>query len=329
MDSTSLHTVAAAMVAKPKGILAMDESTGTIAKRFSDIGVENTEENRRRYREMLVTASGLGQRISGAIMFEETLFQETEAGVPFVECLRKEGIIPGIKVDMGLEKQPNGEELTKGLDDLKERLARYKAAGARFAKWRAVIRIGEGLPTEKNIAESARRLAAYAKACQDAGIVPIVEPEVLMDGDHTLARCEEVTRDTLKAVFRELAAAKVDLKGMVLKPNMIVPGKDGPEASAEEIAQRTVAVLKECVPKEVPGIAFLSGGIGDDDVTVYLNEMNKAARDLPWSLTFSFGRGLQRGALESFGKGDLAGGQKALLDRAKESSMAAMGTYRG
>jgi len=322
----SLHDVAQAMVAKPRGILAADESTGTCKKRFDSVGVECTEEHRRAYRGMLFTTDDIGTYISGVIMFSETLTQTTEDGVPFPHVQTRAHMIPGIKVDLGLDEQPNGEKLTKGLDDLPERLQEYKKHGAQFAKWRAVIMIGAGLPTAENIHESARRLAQYAKNCQDAGIVPIVEPEVLIDGDHSIERCAEVTRATLVAVFKELDAAGVDIKGMVLKPNMVVPGKDAKKATPEEVADATVTLFSDVLPDELPGVAFLSGGIGDEDVTLYLNAMNKRHKT-PWNLTFSFGRGLQRGALAAFGKGDLAKGQASLLERAKASSAATMGEY--
>jgi fructose-bisphosphate aldolase class I len=323
---SDLHEIAKAMVATPRGILAIDESTGTCAKRFAEAGIECTEETRRQYRELLVTTKGLGQYISGAILYKETLFQNASDGTPLVRCLERERVIPGIKVDEGLEKQPNGEELTKGLDTLAASLAKYKAAGARFSKWRAVIHIGQGIPTKENMHESARRLAAYAKECQRQGIVPITEPEVLMDGDHTIERCAHVTTDILMALFSELAKAGVDLKGMVLKPNMIAPGKEHAKATPAQVAEATLKVLKACVPKDVPGIAFLSGGIGDEDITRYLNTMAKLGPH-PWKLTFSFGRGLQRGALKAFAKGDIAGGQKELLARSRDSSLATQGKY--
>lgn len=322
-----LHTVAQAMVASPRGILAIDESTATCEKRFTELGLACTEETRREYRELLVTTKGLGKFISGAILYKETLFQKTAKGVPFVTRLEKENIFPGIKVDEGLEKQPNGEELTKGLETLKENLAKYKAAGAKFAKWRAVIHIEKDLPTKANLQESARRLAQYAKLCQEQGIVPIVEPEVLMEGNHTLERCKDVTRETLTTVFAELQRARVDLKGIVLKPNMVVPGSKAKKATPAQVAKATVDVLTACVPKDVAGIAFLSGGIGDEDVTAYLNEMHKLPGKLPWQLTFSFGRGLQRGALAQFAKDDVKQGQKELLARSRDSSLAAQGKY--
>ncbi len=315
------------MVAKPKGILAADESTGTMAKRLASVGMENTEENRRAYREMLFTTPGLGEYISGVIMFSETITQSTTEGVPFVKVLTDQGIIPGIKVDLGLEEQPNGEVLTRGLDDLVERVRDFVAQGALFAKWRAVIKISDKWPTPENIEESASRLARYAKICQEAGLVPIVEPEVLMEGDHDIGRCKEVTIQTLNATFTALRNIGVDPRGMVLKPNMVVPGKDAEKASPDTVASVTVDVLSTCLPDLLPGVAFLSGGIGDDDVTEYLNAMNKHHPGTPWNLTFSFGRGLQRPALAAFAEGDVKGGQGALLERAKASSDATLGKY--
>ncbi|MDD9953811.1 MAG: fructose-bisphosphate aldolase class I [Candidatus Woesearchaeota archaeon] len=320
---SDIETIAKQMVEKPRGILAMDESTGTAGKRLESVGKENTEENRRAYREMLVTTENLGEFVSGAIMFEETLFQETKEGKPFVDCLKERNIIPGIKIDQGLEG--DGEKVTKGLDGLPERLQKYYAQGARFTKWRAVIMISDEYPSDANIAESAKRLAQMAKDSQDAGMVPIVEPEVLMDGNHSLERCKEVTLKTQEATFAALKELGVNLKGMVLKPNMIVPGKEAEKASPEDVAAATVEVLKAHVPADVPGIAFLSGGIGDEDVTLYLNAMNKL--EAPWNLTFSFGRGLQRPALAAFAEGDVAKGQAALLERSKASSQATTGSY--
>lgn len=319
--------VAKRMVGKPRGILAMDESTGTATKRLEAVGLESTEETRRSYRQMLVTTEGLGKCISGAILFTETLAQQTDDGTGFAEALTKNDIIPGVKVDLGKDKTDTGEYVTKGLDGLAERLAEYKEQGAQFTKWRAVIVIGEGLPTAENTREDARRLAEYAKVCQQAGLVPIVEPEVLRDGEHGLERCAEVTRETLSIVFEELGKAGVSLSEMVLKPNMVTPGKDAEQVAAEEVARATVEVLRETVPADVPGIAFLSGGIGDDDVVAYLNAMNRLYSDLPWNLTFSFGRGLQREPLALYARGEYEAAQEKLLERAKASSDATVGKY--
>lgn len=326
------------MVQQPKGILAMDESTGTIGKRFQSVGVENTEENRRAYRELLVTAPGIEAHISGAILYEETLGQKTANGVPFAQALKQRGIAPGIKVDKGTKDLAGfpGEKITEGLDGLRERLAGFKAQGAEFAKWRAVITIdaAKGLPTKQCIEANAQRLAEYAALCHEQGLVPIVEPEVLMDGTHSLKACEKATTQALKAVFEKLADLKVNLNGIVLKPNMVVPGADSTdEATPKQVASATLKVLKKCVPVEVPGIAFLSGGIGDEEVTLYLDELNKAkaAEGAPWNLTFSFGRGLQREPLQLFGSKDndkTKKAQDALLKRSQESSNATLGKYK-
>lgn len=322
-----LEEVAQYMVGKPRGLLAIDESSPTIKKRFDSVGIEDSEENRRHYRELLISTANLGKYISGAILFEETLFQYAEDGRPIVDHLEDQKILPGIKVDQGLEVQSNGEKLTRGLDDLPERLIRYHKAGAKFAKWRAVIMIGEGMPTRLNIQESALRLAEYAHACQEAGLVPVVESEVLMDGAHSIELCAEVTGQTLEAVYEALAYKHVNLQGTVLKPNMVAPGSESEKASPAEVARATIDVMKEFVPPEVPGLTFLSGGIGDEDITQYLNAMNAMGEHLPWNLTFSFGRGLQRGALAAFAEGDFQKAQTSLLIRAMASSNATLGKY--
>ncbi len=332
MNIAELAVTARAMVANHRGLLAADESTSTILKRFTSIKLESTEENRRAYREMLFTTPGAGEFISGVILFDETIRQKTKDGVPFPTYLAKNGMIPGIKVDTGAKPLAGfpGETVTEGLDGLRERLAEYHKLGARFAKWRAVIDIGPGIPTAYAISANAEALARYAALCQEAGIVPIVEPEVLMDGDHTIERCEEVTSQVLQTVFDHLFAARIALEGMVLKPNMVVPGKkSSKKASPEQIAEATICTLKRHVPSAVPGIAFLSGGQSPEEATLHLSLMN-AAGPLPWALTFSYGRALQDTALRAWG-GNAAGfqpGQKQLYQRAKLNGLAAAGTYK-
>jgi fructose-bisphosphate aldolase, class I len=331
MNIGELNATARAMVAKNKGLLAADESTSTIKKRFDTIKLESTEENRRAYREMLFTTAAAQQYISGVILYDETLRQKTKDGTPFPAYLAKFGMIPGIKVDLGakpLAGFPN-ETMTEGLDGLRERLAEYYKLGARFAKWRAVINIDAGVPTRYAIDANAEGLARYAALCQEAGIVPIVEPEVLMDGGHSLERCEEVTNVVLGTVFDHLFAARVALEGMILKPNMVIPGKKAPnQSSPAQIAEATVRTLKRRVPPAVPGIAFLSGGQSPTDATLHLSLMH-AAGPLPWALTFSYGRALQEDALNAWeGKpAGFAGGQKALAMRAKLNGLAATGEY--
>jgi fructose-bisphosphate aldolase class I len=331
MNIGELNATARAMVAKNKGLLAADESTSTIKKRFDTIKLESTEENRRAYREMLFTTAAAQQYISGVILYDETIRQKTKDGTPFPAYLAKFGMIPGIKVDLGakpLAGFPN-ETMTEGLDGLRERLAEYHKLGARFAKWRAVINIDAGVPTRYAIDANAEGLARYAALCQEAGIVPIVEPEVLMDGGHSLERCEEVTNVVLDTVFAHLFAARVALEGMILKPNMVIPGKKAPnQSSPAQIAEATVRTLKRRVPPAVPGIAFLSGGQSPTDATLHLSLMH-AAGPLPWALTFSYGRALQEDALNAWeGKAaGFAGGQKALAIRAKLNGLAATGEY--
>jgi fructose-bisphosphate aldolase, class I len=333
MNTEELRATARALVAKSRGILAADESTSTIKKRFDTIKLESTEENRRAYREMLFTAPGAKDYISGVIMYDETLRQKTKEGVPFTTYLSQNGILPGIKVDMGAKPLAGfpGETITEGLDGLRERLADYHKLGAKFAKWRAVIDIGSGIPSSYAIDANAEALARYAALCQEAQIVPIVEPEVLMDGAHTLERCEEVTNVVLDRVFSHLFAARVALEGMVLKPNMVIPGKKcAQKASPEQVAEATVRTLKRQVPSAVPGIAFLSGGQSPVEATQHLNLMN-AAGPLPWALTFSYGRALQEDALNSWGgkPAGYSGGQQALFLRAKLNGLAAAGAYKG
>jgi fructose-bisphosphate aldolase class I len=331
MNRGELARIARAMVVKNKGILAADESTGTITKRFAGIKIESTEEHRRAYRELLFTAAGVADWISGVILYDETLRQKTRDGVPFPAFLEKNGIIPGIKVDTGAKPfaQFPGETITEGLDGLRERLIEYRKLGARFAKWRAVIDIGEGLPSAFAIKANAHALARYAALCQEQDIVPIVEPEVLMDGAHSLARCEEVTEMVLQTVFNQLFQQRIDFEGMVLKPNMVISGKKASSrATPEEVAQATVRCLKRHVPPAVAGIAFLSGGQSPTEATQHLSLMNKLG-PLPWPLTFSYGRALQDNALTAWSgsSGNVGAAQKELLRRAKLNGLAATGAY--
>ena len=332
MNTSELSATAHGMVAKHRGLLAADESTSTIGKRFASIKLESTEENRRLYREMLFTTPAVTESFSGVILYDETLHQKTADGVPFPAYLSQLGMIPGIKVDTGAKPLAGhpGETITEGLDGLRERLAGYYKAGARFAKWRAVIDIGVGIPSAYAIDANAEALARYATLCQEASIVPIVEPEVLMDGGHTLERCEEVTNHVLDRVFSHLFAAGVYLEGMVLKPNMVIAGKKCTQPSSpEQVAEATVRTLKRQVPAAVAGIAFLSGGQSPTDATLHLSLMN-AGGSLPWPLTFSYGRALQETALSAWaGKpASFAAGQKALSVRARLNSLAAGGTYK-
>jgi fructose-bisphosphate aldolase class I len=335
MPAQSLQAIAKAMVAPGKGILAADESTGTIEKRLKSIQVENSEDNRRAYRDMLFTAKGLGQYISGVILYDETIRQKGVNGAPFVEVLEKNGILPGIKVDAGAKDLVlcPGETVTEGLDNLSKRCAEYVKLGAKFAKWRAVINIGTDIPSSTCIAANAHALARYAAICQAAGLVPIVEPEILMDTDHTIERCEEVTEWTLNAVYDALYVNRVMLEGTVLKPSMVVAGKGSSrQAGVEEVAERTVRVLKRCVPAAVTGIAFLSGGQSDELATAHLNAMNKRyGEELPWPLTFSYGRALQAASLKAWkgASSNLAAGQGALLHRARMNGLASQGRYSG
>lgn len=324
---SELNKIARQMVASHKGILAADESTPTIGKRLAKINVENTEENRRAYRELLFTAPKMGEYISGVIMYDETIRQRASDGHTFVTVLEKHGVLPGIKVDEGTEvmsDSPN-EVVTKGLEGLPKRLPEYVNMGAKFCKWRAVIKIGESIPTDKCIQINAERLAKYAKLCQENNLVPIVEPEVLMDGGHTIEKCFEVTKKTLIVVFEELKKAGVALDGIILKPNMVISGTEcEKQAGAKEVAELTVKCLKETVPAEVPGIAFLSGGQSEEFACETLNEINKIAGDCPWQLTFSYGRALQASALKAWGgkSENLKAGQEAFLEQAKRVSLA-------
>lgn len=331
MNVNDLNSVALAMVANGKGILAADESSPTIKKRFDSIDTESTEENRRRYREMLFTSEGVADYIGGVILFDETIRQGTSDGVTFAQYLSDRGMIPGIKVDMGAKALAGfpGETVTEGLDGLRDRLEEYAGLGAKFAKWRAVINIGDGIPTDYCISANAHALARYAALCQEAGIVPIVEPEVLMDGNHSIERCEEVTAATLDVVFAEQKAHRVALEGIVLKPNMVISGTDAADrAGPQHVAEATLRCLKTHVPAEVPGIAFLSGGQTAEEATEHLGLMNQMG-DLPWELSFSYGRALQAPALAAW-QGDetnYTAGQEALFKRAKLNSLAHLGQY--
>src|SRR5213595_716703 len=331
MKDDNLQSIAKKLVAPGKGILAADESTGTIEKRLKSINVPSTEENRRAYREILFTTKDAGEFISGVILFDETIRQKTSDGRTFVKALEDQGIIPGIKVDKGAKAMANfpGEKITEGLDGLRERLAEYRELGARFAKWRAVISIGEAIPSEYCIWTNAHALARYAALSQEAGLVPIVEPEVLMDGDHTIERSFEVTSRTLHAVFTELRDQRVDPEDMLLKPNMVLSGYDGSEqASDQQIAELTLKCFRRHVPAAVPGIVFLSGGQSDEDATANLNAMN-AMGPHPWQLSFSYGRALQAAALKAWGgkPENVEAAQRAYYHRAKMNSAARTGMY--
>jgi fructose-bisphosphate aldolase class I len=328
---SELNEVARALVAPGKGILAADESDGTIKKRFDSIGVESTEDNRRAYRDLLFTTEGAEQFISGVILFDETIRQQALDGTPFPKLLERRGIIPGIKVDKGAKPLAGaeGETVTEGLDGLRERLNEYRKLGARFAKWRAVITIGEGIPSEYCIWVNAHALARYAALSQEAGLVPIVEPEVLMDGDHTIERSFEVTSRTLHAEFTELRDQRVEPEDLLLKPNMVLSGYDSPEqASHDEVAELTLKCFRRHVPAAVPGIVFLSGGQSDEDATANLNAMNVRGPH-PWQLSFSYGRALQAPALKAWGgePANVAAGQQAYYRRAKLNGAARHGQY--
>jgi fructose-bisphosphate aldolase class I len=332
MNLADLNKVAQAMVAPGKGILAADESSGTIKKRFDAIKVESTEDNRRDYREMLFRSQeAMSKYISGVILYDETIWQNAKDGTPLVKLIEQSGAIPGIKVDEGTQALPNcpGELVTVGLDKLAERLKKYYERGARFAKWRAVIDIGSGIPTMTAISVNAHALARYAALCQAAQIVPIVEPEVLMDGDHDIDRCYEVTSRVLNKTFQELRVQRVALEGMVLKPNMAVSGKKcAKQAQVAEVAEKTIRMLKACVPAAVPGIAFLSGGQSDEEATAHLNAMN-AIGNLPWKLTFSYGRALQAAPQKAWSgrPENVAAGQRAFTHRARMNALASRGEW--
>jgi fructose-bisphosphate aldolase, class I len=333
MSIEQLESIAQAMVAPGKGIIAIDESNSTIKKRFDAVGVESSEEHRRAYREMLLTTPNLNQHISGAILYDETIRQATKAGVPFTKVMLDANILPGIKVDRG--PQPlagfRGEVVTEGLDGLRERLSEYARLGAKFAKWRAVITIGEDMPSGTCIEANCHALARYAALCQEAGIVPMVEPEVLMDGEHDIEVCHDVTEATLRSLFGSLYEQNVMLEGTILKASMVVSGKSCPEqASADEVAEATIRCLKACVPALLPGIVFLSGGQSDEQATAHLNVMNQMGPH-PWPLSFSYGRAMQQAALKLWAKDMKANfneAQKIVALRAKENGLAALGQWQ-
>jgi len=333
MNLAELNKIAVAMVAPGRGILAADESSGTIKKRFDAIGVESTADNRRDYRELLFRASeAMSKCISGVILYDETIRQNAKDGTPLVKVIEKAGAIPGIKVDKGTKPLPfsPGEVITEGLDGLRERLVEYRGLGAKFAKWRAVIDIGAAIPSYAAIMTNAHALARYAALCQDEGIVPIVEPEVLMDGEHDAERCRVITEWLLKTVFEQLYYQKVALEGMVLKPNMVIAGKKARNrAGVEEVADKTVKELKACVPAAVPGIAFLSGGQSDEEATAHLDAMNKIG-GLPWRLTFSYGRALQAAPQKAWSgrPENVAAAQRAFTHRAMMNSLASRGQWK-
>lgn len=331
MDIDVLQATAGQLVAPGRGILAADESSGTIKKRFDSIELESTEDNRRAYRDMLFTTPGLEEHISGVILFDETIRQSASDGMPFAELLAASGIIPGIKVDTGAKPLAlfPGETITEGLDGLRDRLAEYRELGARFAKWRATILIGDAIPTDFAILSNAHAMARYAALCQEADIVPIVEPEILMDGDHSIEGCESATARTLSALYAQLADHRVDVGGSLLKVNMVLSGSGAStQAGPAEVAEATLRVLRADVPADVAGVVFLSGGQSDVDSTVHLNEMNRSAPH-PWPLSFSYGRALQAPSLKAWG-GDPAkvgAGQRALAHRARMNGLAQTGDY--
>ncbi len=333
MNPQLLMDTANALVADDKGLLAMDESHPTCDRRFAKLGIPQTVEARRTYRELLITAPGLGKSISGVILFDETIRQQTKDGTPFLRIIADAGIIPGIKVDAGAKEMAGhpGEKITEGLDGLRERLEEYFKMGARFAKWRAVIAIGEDLPSRSGLEANAHALARYAALCQEAGLVPIVEPEVLMDGEHTLERCRKVTEEALRNVFIQLNCQRVMLEGILLKPNMVLPGLTCPQqASDEAVADATVQSLLRTVPAAVPGIAFLSGGQTADLASARLNAMSARYKSrVPWALSFSYGRALQQPALEIWSGREANGkaAQEALLSRARCNRAARRGEY--
>ena len=333
MSIEDLESIAQAMVAPGKGIIAIDESNSTIKKRFDAVGIESSEEHRRAYREMLLTTPSLSQHISGAILYDETIRQSTKAGVPFTKVMLDSGILPGIKVDMGPQPLAGfpGEVVTEGLDGLRARLNEYARLGAKFAKWRAVISIGDDMPSGTCIEANCHALARYAALCQEAGIVPMVEPEVLMDGDHDLEVCYDVTEATLRSLFGSLYEQNVMLEGTILKASMVVSGKGcADQASVEDVAEATVRCLKASVPALIPGIVFLSGGQTDEQSTAHLNAMNQMGPH-PWPLSFSYGRAMQQAALTAWSKdmnANFAGAQKIVAERARANGLAALGQWQ-
>ena len=334
MSIEQLAETAQAMVAPGKGIIAIDESTTTIAKRFAGVGIENTEENRRAYRELLLTAPNIAQHISGAILFDETIRQSTKDGMPFTELMMQNGIIPGIKVDKGPQPLAGfpGEVVTEGLDGLRQRLEEYYRLGARFAKWRAVINIGDDIPTGTAIEANSHALARYAALCQEQGLVPMVEPEVIMDGSHDIDMCYEVTEVVLRSLFGSLYEQNVMLEGTILKASMVIHGTESEEkASREEVAAATLRCLRSTVPATLPGIVFLSGGQSDEDATAHLDAMNKAGPH-PWPLSFSYGRAMQQAALKLWSQdmqGQYAAAQQTVFARARDNGLAALGQWQG
>ncbi len=332
MSIEQLAETARAMVAPGKGIIAIDESSATCAKRFAGVGIENTEENRRAYRELLLTAPNANQYLSGAILFDETIRQSTRSGIPFAKYMADNGMIPGIKVDKGTHALAGfpGEVVTEGLDGLRERLAEYYKLGARFAKWRAVINIGDDIPSGTCIEANSHALARYAALCQEQGLVPMVEPEVIMDGDHDIETCYEVTEVVLRSLFDALYNQSVMLEGTILKASMVVPGKGCEEqASVEEVAESTLMCLKSAVPAILPGIVFLSGGQSDHDATAHLDAMNRMGPN-PWPLSFSYGRAMQQAALKLWSQdmaGNYAKAQQTVFERAKANGLAALGQW--
>lgn len=334
MSIEQLADIARAMVAPGKGIIAIDESSATCKKRFDGVGIDCTEENRRAYRELLLTAPKVNEYLSGAILFDETIRQSTRDGVPFAKYMADNGMIPGIKVDKGTVPLAGcpGELVTEGLDGLRARLEEYYKLGARFAKWRAVINIGEDIPSGTCIEANAHALARYAALCQEQGLVPMVEPEVLMDGSHDIETCYEVTEVTLRALFDALYQHNVMLEGTILKASMVVPGKDCPEqASVEEVAEATLMCLKSAVPAILPGIVFLSGGQSDEAATAHLDAMNRMGPN-PWPLSFSYGRAMQQAALKLWSQdmqGNFAAAQATVYERAKANGLAALGKWEG
>ncbi|HJX59280.1 hypothetical protein A2V61_01145 [Candidatus Woesebacteria bacterium RBG_19FT_COMBO_47_8] len=330
MDKGLLESVASQLVAPTKGLLAADESTGTITKRFETVGLTSTPELNRKYRQMLFTTAGIEEFLSGIILFDETAWQKTDDGVSFPEYLIKRGIAPGIKVDEGREALNVTEELAKGLEGLADRLKKYAAAGFKFTKWRAPFVINDIYPSKEAVSQNVQRMTEYAKVSQEEGLVPIVEPEVLLEGNHTTTRCGEVTVDILTALFTALKEKQVNLKGLLLKTNMVLPGKDsGVKAAPLEVAQATLRTVLKSVPQEVPGIVFLSGGQSPEEATANLNEINKLKKDAPWELSFSFARALQAEALDVWqGKDeDIGTAQAAFYRRAKSVSLARQGKY--
>ena len=330
MNKKHLESIANKMLEKPKGILAMDESNPTIAKRLASIGVENSESNRRKYRELIVTTPNLSNFISGTILFDETFRQEMSSGVLFIEHLKNIGILPGIKVDKGAKDLSNheNEKITEGLDGLRERLEEYSKLGAKFCKWRAVITIGNKIPSKACIFSNCNALARYASLCQENDLVPIVEPEVLIDGDYTIEKSYEVTKETLECLFHQINIFNIHLPGTVLKPSMVISGnKNNSRADYNQVAEMTIKCLSECLPHELAGIAFLSGGQTDDESTNHLNLMNKKFMELPWRVTFSYARAIQQSALKAWGGIDnnIVKSQEVLINRASLCSKASIG----